>query len=78
MQNKENKKVCVQYSLICNIDVTLGRRLRKLYVTLGRRLRKLYVTLGRRLRKLYVTLGRRLRKLYVSEGPAAVFTRSLF
>ena len=33
MQNKENKKVCVQYSLIYNIDATLGQRLRKLYVS---------------------------------------------
>ena len=32
MQNKENKKTCVQYSLIYNIDVTLGRQLRKVYV----------------------------------------------
>ena len=32
MQNEEKKKVCVQYLLIYNIDVTLGRRLRKLYV----------------------------------------------
>ena len=33
MQNKEKKNVCVQYSLIYNIDVTLGRRLGKLYVS---------------------------------------------
>ena len=32
MQKMEKKKVCVQYSLIWNIDVTLRRRLRKLYV----------------------------------------------
>ena len=32
MQNKK-KKTCVQYSLIYNIDVTLGRRLRKLYIS---------------------------------------------
>ena len=33
MQNEEKKKVCVQYSLIYNTDVTLGRRLRKLYLS---------------------------------------------
>ena len=33
MQNKEKEKTCVQYSLIDNIDGTLGRQLRKLYVT---------------------------------------------
>ena len=33
MQNKEKKKVCVQYSLIYNIDDTLGRRFRKQYVS---------------------------------------------
>ena len=32
MQNKEKKKVCIQYLLIYKIDVTLGRRLRKLYL----------------------------------------------
>ena len=32
IQNKEKKNVCVIYSLICKIDVTLGRRLRKLHV----------------------------------------------
>ena len=32
MQNKENKKTCVLYSLIYNIDVTLGRQLRKVYL----------------------------------------------
>ena len=35
MQDKENKKTCVQYSLIHNIDVTLGRQLRKLHVSTG-------------------------------------------
>ena len=32
MENKE-RKTCVQYSLIYNTDVTLGRQLRKLYVS---------------------------------------------
>ena len=33
MQNTEKKKICVQYSLIYNTDVTLGRRLHKLYLS---------------------------------------------
>ena len=30
---RKRKKICLQYSLIYNIDVALGRPLRKLYVT---------------------------------------------
>ena len=33
IQNKENKNACVQYSLFYQIDVTLGRPLRKLHVS---------------------------------------------
>ena len=33
MQNKEKINVCVQYSLIYNTDVKLGRRLHKLYLS---------------------------------------------